>query len=327
MRKLMIAGTILAVITLSGAVCMSAVRGQAGEKDLVREAFLSIAANFWPNYIADKLGFYEQEGIRYEQIIVDPRVAVSVLIGGAVNISYAGATQVVLAVQQGAQIYAVGMSSDRQPYKLMSAAPYKAIADLKGQRISAAVEVDVYTYVLKQILRKGGLNPDKDVEWAFGGSQNQRMVAISGGAVQAGLFSPPGSTWLEKKGFNTLAFTPDFFPELTLSVETVSFEFAQRKNGDVLRRVLRAESKAVNWLNDSQNKTRAMEILASISKIGIEETREAYDYYIGQRIWPDACVHPAGISNVIDIMKQTKQLAPDTKLQTSDFVKTDWCTT
>src|SRR6202012_4248320 len=122
---------------------------------VIHEAFPSKNAAFWPNFVATSLGLYAKEGVEVQPLIVDPNVSVSTLIGGSAEISYADSTQLLLALEKGANLVAVGLSTDRQPYKLMSAGPIKTIADLKGKRVGAASAIDIYTYVLKDIFRKG----------------------------------------------------------------------------------------------------------------------------------------------------------------------------
>ena len=280
----------VAALVLSGA---SAGRAQS-DKIVVHESYPSKVATFWPNYVASSQGFYAKEGLDVQDLIVDPNVTVSTLIGDSVEVSYADSTQLLLAIQKGANLVAVGLQAERNPYSLMSSPAIKTIADLKGKRIGAAGEIDVYTYVIKQILRKAKLDPDKDVEWVFGGGQNQRVTAVIGGAIQAGLFSPPSDARLRELGFNTLAFTPDYAPNLTLSVETVRRDWAQQ-HADVLRKILRAQAEAVAWLNNPANKAQALPILEAAINASPADAAQSYDYYVGKHIWANACVHAAGL--------------------------------
>src|SRR5579862_6557625 len=75
---------------------------QAGDKIVVREAFPSKAAAFWPNYVASSLGLYAKEGLEVQDVLTDPNVTVSALIGGSVQLSYADSTQMLLALEKGA---------------------------------------------------------------------------------------------------------------------------------------------------------------------------------------------------------------------------------
>jgi ABC-type nitrate/sulfonate/bicarbonate transport system substrate-binding protein len=291
---------------------------------VIHEAFPSKNAAFWPNFVATSLGLYAKEGIEVQPLIVDPNVSVSTLIGGSAEISYADSTQLLLALEKGANLVAVGLSTDRQPYKLMAAPGIKTIADLKGKKIGAASAIDIYTYVLKQIFRKANLDPDKDVEWVIGGGQNQRLAAAIGGAVQAGLFSPPSDAKLTGLGFTSLAFTPDYYPNLTLSAETVRRDWAQQ-NGDTLRHLLAAEAVAVKWINDPANKAQAIAILAKAVNATPADAEDAYEAYIVKHAWTDACIHHPGMANVVKIMHETQQLKTITEADVPKFAVQEWC--
>jgi NitT/TauT family transport system substrate-binding protein len=206
----------------------------------------------------------------------------------------------------------------------MAAPGIKTVADLKGKKMGAASAIDIYTYVLKQILRKANLDPDKDVEWVVGGGQNQRLAAAIGGAVQAGLFSPPSDAKLTGLGFTTLAFTPDYYPNLTLSAETVRRDWAQQ-NGDTLRHLLAAEAAAVKWVNDPANKAQAIDILAKAVNATPGDAEDAYEAYIGKHAWTDACIHHPGMVNVVKIMHETKQLKTITEADVPKFADPEWC--
>lgn len=290
---------------------------------VIHQAFPSTNAVFWPNYVATSLGYYTREGLDVEPVLADPNVLVATLIGGSVEIANADSTQLMLALDKGANLAAVGIGAERQPYKFMVAPGIKSFADLKGKKVGAAAEIDIYTYVLKQIMLKAKFNPD-DVQWVYGGGQNQRLSAIVGGAIQGGLFSPPGDARLKDLGYNTLAFTPDFYPNLTLSVTSVRRDWAQQ-NAGTLRRLLRAQSDAVKWLNNPANHQQAIDILVAATKAKPSDAEGAYDYYIRQHLWTDACVHRPGLVNVVNIMHITGQLHTITAADVPKFADTQWC--
>ena len=317
-------GVVAAALMLFLPIGISDLHAQAGAKIVIHEAFPSKNAAFWPNFVATSLGLYAKEGVEVQPVIIDPNISVSALLGGSVEISYADSTQLLLALEKGANLVAVGLSTDRQPYKLMAAPGIKTVADLKGKKIGAASAIDIYTYVLKEIMRKGGLDPDKDVDWVVGGGQNQRLAAAIGGAVQAGLFSPPSDAKLTGLGFTSLAFTPDFYPNLTLSAETVRRDWVQQ-NGDALRHMLAAEGVAVKWLNDPANKAQAIQILATSVNATPADAEDAYESYVGKHAWTDACIHQPGMVNVVKIMHVTQQLKTITEADVPKFADTQWC--
>jgi ABC-type nitrate/sulfonate/bicarbonate transport system substrate-binding protein len=312
----------LAVLALMAVASPS--QGQQADKIVLHEGYPSRVASFWPNYVAAAVGLYAKQGLEVQDVVVDPNLTTSMLIGGSVEVSHADTTQLMLALQKGANLVAVGLQTDRNPYSLMAPAAIKTVADLKGKRIGAAGEIDVYTYVIKQILRKAKLDPDKDVEFVYGGGQNQRLSAIIGGAIQAGLFSPPSDARLKDQGFHVLAFAPDVAPNLALSVTTVRRDWAEQ-HSDILRKLLRAQYEAVQWLNNPANKAQALTILETTINARPADAEAAYDYYIGKHIWADACVHRPGLLGVVNIMHETGQLTTLTPSDVPKIADPEWC--
>lgn len=292
---------------------------------VIHESFPSKVATFWPSFIAQAQGFYTNAGLQVEDLVVDPNVTVATLIGGSVEISFADSTQLLLALEKGANLVAVGIETDKNPYKLMAPAGIKTLKDLKGKRIGVASAIDVYTYVAHEMLRKAGLDPDKDVEWIVGGGQNQRLSAIAAGAIQAGFFTPPSDSKLAAQGFNTLAFAPDYFPDLTLSATTVKRDWALA-HPDILRHFLQAQSEAVKWMYVPANHSRAVAILQQATNSSAAEAEDAYAYYVGKRVFPaNACVTRLGLENVVKIMRTTGQVKTLTVADVPKFTDTQWC--
>jgi ABC-type nitrate/sulfonate/bicarbonate transport system substrate-binding protein len=296
----------------------------ADGKTVVRMALPSKGGGFWPVYVARDAGFFAGENLDVQLNELDPNLTVASLIGHGVDIAYADSTQLLFALEKNADLVAVGLNLDRQPYRLMAAAPIKTVAGLRGKKIGAASEIDVYTYVIRTILRNAGLNPDKDVQWVIGGNQTRRLAALTAGSIDAGLFSPPSDSRLGAQGYNALAFAPDIFQNLTLSAQTVNRDWA-RGNGAVLRRILTAEAKAVAWLNDPANGERAKQIFMSATGANAADASEAYSYYVGRHVWTDACIHEAGLVNVVKIMRQTGQLKRLTEADVRKFADPQWC--
>jgi ABC-type nitrate/sulfonate/bicarbonate transport system substrate-binding protein len=274
--------------------------------------------------VAQAQGFYAKENLDVQESILDPNIIVSSLIGGALEVGWADSTQLMIVEEKGSDLVAFGLSTYRQPYKLMSIPSVKTIADLKGRRIGIPSEIDVYTYVIKQILRSGKLDPDKDVEWIIGGNSSRRLAAIVGGAVDAGLFSPPADSRLKSEGYNTLAFTPDIYPNLTLSAETARRDWAEQ-NAEALRRLTRAQANAAKWLRDPANKARALEILLATTGGTTADAEDAYAYYANTDVWQHTCINRPGLANVVKIMHETGQLTKLTEADVPKFADPKFC--
>jgi ABC-type nitrate/sulfonate/bicarbonate transport system substrate-binding protein len=298
----------------------------AADKIVVHRAFNSLTAVHWPDFVAESEGFNERAGLDVESVILPAEAMIAALIGGSVDIALPNVTSLALAADKGANIVAVGVGADNQPYHLMASPAIKTFANLKGKNLALADPTEIYTEVTRQILKKNGLNMATDVNVIFGNGQNQRFAAILNGAIQAGLFSLPSDAELLSRGYNSLAFTPDYVPNLTLSVNAVNRPWAT-EHADTLRRFLRARSEAIKWLNDPANENRAIAILMDATKSSKPAATAAYDYYIRKaKVFPnDGCVRRAGIETQLRMLKEAGRLS---KLSASDAGKLmdrQWC--
>jgi ABC-type nitrate/sulfonate/bicarbonate transport system substrate-binding protein len=259
-------------------------------------------------------------------VLAQPEAMVGALLGGSVEVALPNATGLALAVDKGANIVAVGVGADNQPYHLMASPQIKTFADLRGKKIALADPTDIYTTVTETILKKHGIKMQSDMDILYGPSQNQRYAAILNGAIQAGLFSLPADADLTSRGYNSLAFTPDEYPNITLSVNAVNRTWAQQ-HPDVLRKYLRARSNAIKWLKDPANKDKAIQILMTETKTPIGPATESYNYYVTKaHVFPDdGCIRRPGLDTLLRILHDQGRL---TRLGPSDggkLMDREWC--
>jgi ABC-type nitrate/sulfonate/bicarbonate transport system substrate-binding protein len=294
-------------------------------KTVVRFATPSITAQNWPHFIADARGFFAREGLDVQLIAIDPVAIVPALIGGSVDVALTPATQLILGIDKGAGVVATGSGADRMPYHLMVPGSVKTVKDLAGKHVAAVSPIELYTLVIKRILRKGGLDPDKDVDLVYGGGQNQRYAAVAGGAVQAGLFAAPQDTKLAESGFHALAFTPDYYKYLQLSITAVRRDWAV-KNPAAMRGYLKAMAEASRWLADPANKADALAILEKATNVSAFEAADAYDEYVVKvRDFPtNYCVMKPGMQADLAMMHDTGQ-TKSTAADVDKYVDAEWC--
>jgi len=292
----------------------------------VESAAMSVAGSHWPEYVAQDKGLYQKNGVNVKTTVMNADATVSGLVGGSIDISFTSAAGFVFAVDKGAGLLDIGAGIDRAPYKLMSPPQIKTVADLKGKTIGAASAVEPYTQVIRDILKKGGVDPEKDVQWTFGSSSNTRMQALVGGAVQATFVLPPEDGDLRAKGYNTLANALDYYPNLQLSLTAVRKDWAAQ-HSDVVSRYMKAQAEASQWLNDPANKQEAVDILAKVTKSQPSSAAEAYTAFINEaNAFPnDACVQEKGLQTLIDVLKAQGQIEKIQSMPSSQYIDRQWC--
>jgi ABC-type nitrate/sulfonate/bicarbonate transport system substrate-binding protein len=89
---------------------------------------------------------------------------------------------------------------------------------------------------------------------------------------------PPFNFQAETQGFNNLGLTIEYAPELPFSGTVVNKAWAVQ-NQDILKRMLAAHSKAVEWFYDDKNRDEAITILASVSSLKPDDVAKSYDFF------------------------------------------------
>src|SRR5262249_13141242 len=130
---------------------------------------------------------------------------------------------------------------------------------------------------------------------------------------------------LEGQGFHSLAFYPDYFPQLALSLTAVRRPWAM-ENADVLKAFLRAQANAIHWLYDPANKTEALDLLMKETRSDLASAEHSYDIYLAKlHMFPaNGCIQPKGIEALIGVMSRiNKTVKAD--LPASKYIDTRWC--
>ena len=315
---------VLAAFMSASASPTVAQTGNTGVKVITRGT-VSTTAVEWPDVIARRKGFYEKESLKVEQALISPTTITPSLIGGSIQIGFINASQLVIADKAGADIVAIGQGADPSPYSLVTARSVKTLADLRGKTLSLAEPGDVYAEATKEILRKAGLNPDTDVNIRYGGNSNQRMAALIAGAVDAVPLVPPQDRVLIEQGFNAVAFYPDYFPNLTLSVTAVTRSWAAN-NSATLKAFMRAQAAAIGWLHEPANKDEAIKLLMEETKADQVSAIHSYDIYITKlNIFPkNGCVQTKGFEVMLAMLSKINKSVKEGE-SINQFIDTQWC--
>ena len=139
------------------AQAQAAQAGKALKKITIGE--VSRSATNWTRIVAADKGFFAEEGLSVESIIVQggPPAIVQQVIGGSLDVGVPNFDMVVRGVQAGAQITMIGSSMIKFPFSLLAAPSIKTASDLKGKKVSVSSPRDPTTLFLSRWLRSNGL--------------------------------------------------------------------------------------------------------------------------------------------------------------------------
>jgi NitT/TauT family transport system substrate-binding protein len=239
----------------------------------------SASANLWPVLIGISKGFFAAEDLKVDVVYVQSSAnMVQQLAAGSLDMTMStGLVDPIRAIDQNAPIAIARFETQSPPYVLTAKANIKTLADLKGKMISIGGAKDITRIYVERMLAPSGIKPG-EFDTTFAGATAARASALLAGAVDAAILLPPFNFHAESAGFNTLGLTMTYAPDLPFSGTVVNKNWAT-KNQAVLKRVLAAHGKAVEWFYDEKNRAEAVKILAAVSSIKPEDVDKAYDFF------------------------------------------------
>ncbi|TMA66291.1 MAG: ABC transporter substrate-binding protein, partial [Deltaproteobacteria bacterium] len=156
-----------------------------------------------PFVIAEEKGFFKAEGLNAIVVIMQNQVVVNGVV--ARNVDYGGTfSNFVGAALTGLPVRIVMSAMNGSDHYLVTAPNIKKVEDLKGKNFGISSFGGTPHSEAIMILRKHGMNPEKDVTFLQIGGSATRFAAMESGAVQAAMLVPPFSNFATKRGFNQL---------------------------------------------------------------------------------------------------------------------------
>jgi NitT/TauT family transport system substrate-binding protein len=243
------------------------------------EGFVSHGALQWPEYIATEFGWFKENGVSVDMLVVGSGAAQQ-LAAGALNLGYSGFPDFVRAANQGAPVKIVINSIATPPYAVYAKPAIKRIADLKGKTVSIGGTKDVTLVYMEAFIASAGLRAT-DVDFIYAKATQDRLAALLSGGADAAILYPPSSFRAGAAGYTDLGDIEAHLKDFPFTVWATNTNWAA-KNKDALLGYVKAYSRAVRWLYDANNKARAVDILVKFANQDRTDAGDTYDYFVGK---------------------------------------------
>ena len=207
-------------------------------EEKVHVAVSNFSASYTPMYLAQKRGFYAEEGLRAELILMAGLTSTRALIGNSVEF---GSASNPTAAVQGAKLKILMVFNDKPPGDFMAQPGIKAVTELRGKRVGGSTVGSLDYGWLREVLPKFGLQLEKDVNFVPVGSTSSRYTALRAGSIDAASLSPPSSLLAQSAGYPTLFRFADHLEDIQASI--VASDDRLARQGDLVRRFMRATVK------------------------------------------------------------------------------------
>lgn len=223
--------------------------------------------------VARDRGYYREEGLEVQLIVMPSAIGTQALIGGNVKFSTLGGAGL-LPILRGAPLRFLFATFNRPMFWLYSKSDIRSVKDLKGKKVGVSSLGSGPDSLLRDLLRKHGLEGGREVVILPMGAGTARFYALQAGSVDASMLSIPANFMAQEAGYRELvSFIDQEWVELQGSVvvteQLLASDFAQ------VERFVRATLKGFLYFRDQRSETIA--ILARFLRMREDAAAKIYD--------------------------------------------------
>ena len=237
----------------------------------------SLSAGNWIPWIAKEAKIYEKNGLDVELILLRGSGQTSAaILGGSLFAAPVVLPTVMLADLSGADLVNVAHTVPGVQSKLVVKGDIKRPEDLKGKRIASSSLGSLGDFLFKYIIRKHGVDPNREITWLSIGTPPERLQALLSGAVDAAEASYPIDVQAERKGFRVLfdARKEVVYPSMSIVTRRKSIQ----EDRDTVMRLVKSHVEGIAYFKT--NKEFSLKVLSKYLKISDREMLEAsYETY------------------------------------------------
>jgi NitT/TauT family transport system substrate-binding protein len=269
--------------------------------DRIRIGVPELNAQFMPLALAEKRGFFREDGLQGEVIRINPTVALAALVSGELDY-WTVIGNSVAAAMQGAPLRVLACYVPGSPSALIARPEFKSVQELRGKAIGLNTSGGALESTARLIFKHFGLDPDREIKFLPLGTSERRLFAIKQGLTAATMGSPPLDFLGKKMGFVVLARAHELFSYPTSGV--VASVKKIKEKPEEAKRVIKAGIKATRYIR--QNREGTIQLMTEWMKARAIDTEMMIATYesVLKLFNDDGSVPEKGLHLVIDELKK-----------------------
>jgi ABC-type nitrate/sulfonate/bicarbonate transport system substrate-binding protein len=302
-------------------------RAVSAQEMNLRAVYNALSGVMAPIWVAQDAGLFTKHGVNVDLKYLAATTAVQGMLGGGEEIGLVG-NQGIDAKLEGADLIYVASGLPVFVFQIYGRPETKTLADLKGKVVAVTQPAASTDYAMRIVLKRNGLEPDKDVRILYAQDINGVLTSVSAGNAAAGIMSAPTSIRAKAAGLRaivdvTALKVPFLFTAMLSSAKVI------REKNEAVTRFLRGyiESLAV-IRKDKETTMRSMGKFLKTTDQAVLES--VYDDY--KDVFPiTPLMTAAEVKAVLDVAKspKAKQMKPEEffdnsivqKIQASGFIE------
>jgi len=229
-------------------------------------------------WVAKDAGLFKENGLDVQLIFIgSSSIVTQAMIAGDVPIAImAGSTAIGSQLAGADLVIAASTKKDPAQAFLVTAKGISQPSQLKGKKLAVSRLGASSDFILRVILKKIGLVPEKDVAIIQVGSSPVRMAALANGVADGTALTFEEMMIAKKMGFNVMLNIMDFGVE-SLNSDVVTTRRYIRESRETVQRFIKGMIKGVSFY--AANKKFSMDVIARYTKsTDMEKIEYGYDY-------------------------------------------------
>ena len=324
------AAVILAVTALP--MTAFAAEKDGGEEKLTKVTLNEVAHSIFyaPQYVAIEEGYFSEEGLDLTLITgFGADKVLTALISGEADIGFMGAEASIYAYQEGATDPVVNFAQLTQRAEFLVAReemPDFKWEDLKGRKVLGGRKGGMPEMVFEYILKKNGLDPEKDLSIDQSIDFGATAAAFTGDdSADFTVEFEPSATALEKQGAGyvvaSLGVDSGYVPYTSYSARTSYME----KNPDIMQKFTDALQKGMDFVQSHTPEEIAEIIEPQFPETDLDTITAIVKRYYDQDTWKENLVFGQdGFELLQDILEdagELKERTPYAELVNTEFAQ------
>jgi NitT/TauT family transport system substrate-binding protein len=222
-----------------------------------------------PSYIARAKGFLASEGVDLKIVVMRATVSVPALVSGEIQFAVHGSAMT--AAMRGAPLKAVFFTYNTSIMQFTVRPEIKRPEDLRGKVVAISSPGGSQDQATRLMLKKLGLDPDRDVKLLAIGDAKARVIGMETGQITGSANNVDIAAELVRKGYRIIANSAEVYP-VPFSGMAAHDQFL-KKNPELAKKWLRAHVRALLLMR--QNPEEASQIAVKELKLDRDVAREA----------------------------------------------------
>ena len=224
--------------------------------------------------VAKEAGFYKEEGLNVELVVMRGAPAIQGLIGGTVPFASSGGAGL-LPIVRGAPLRIMLTTFSRPMFWVYSKPEIRTVEELRGKTIGVSSIGSGPDTLLRTMLRKHGLDGNRDVVILSTGPGTARFFSLKTGVTDAAVLNEQAALMAQESGLRQLfSFTKgEDFVEVQGSI--VVRDSLLESDPVLVEKFTRATLKGILYLKD--NRAGSVAIHARVLKVNETIANRIYD--------------------------------------------------